>query len=50
MIVMADWLRFCRCSRGEKRGSLALAITAMVWDALRRGDVLTQAPPGIKKP
>jgi len=36
-------------TRGEAWIGLALAIAAMVWDALRRADVLAQAPPGIKE-
>lgn len=35
--------------RNEGWIALVLAITAMVWDALRRGNVLDQAPPGIKQ-
>lgn len=34
-------------TRGEAWLTLLLALTAMVWDALRRGGVLDSAPPGI---
>lgn len=35
--------------RNEGWIALVLAITAMVWDALRRGNVLEQAPPGVRQ-
>jgi hypothetical protein len=35
--------------RNEGWIALMLAITAMVWDALRRGNVLAEAPPGVKQ-
>jgi len=34
-------------TRGEAWLTLLLAVTAMVWDALRRGGLLDNAPPGI---
>lgn len=36
-------------TRGEGWITMGLAITAMIWDALRRGGALDQAPPGVRE-
>lgn len=36
-------------TRGEAWIALGLAVTAMIWDALRRGNVLDEAPPGVRE-
>ncbi|MGH7469005.1 MAG: hypothetical protein ACRENP_13705 [Longimicrobiales bacterium] len=35
--------------KGEGWVALALAVVAMIWEALRRGNVLAEAPPGVRE-